>query len=52
MTTRPDAGPTTERRIEPPGFLGRSYGWSTGAVVLAAHVVFGAVLGLGAALAR
>jgi hypothetical protein len=46
------AGPTTERRIEPPGFLGRNYGWSTAAVVLAAHVLFGAVLGLGASLAR
>ncbi len=49
---RPNAGPTTERRIEPPGFLGRNYGWSTAVVVLAAHVVFGAVLGLGATLAR
>ncbi len=49
---RPHAGPTTERRIEPPGFLARNYGWSTAAVVLAAHVVFGAVLGLGAALGR
>ena len=48
---RPNAGPTTERRIEPPGFLGRNYGWSTAAVVLAAHVLFGAVLGLGASLA-
>jgi hypothetical protein len=47
---RPHAGPTTERRIEPPGFLGRNYGWSTAAVVIAAHVVFGAVLGLGASL--
>ena len=49
---RPHAGPTTERRIEPPGFLGRNYGWSTAAVVLLAHVELGAVLGLGAALAR
>ncbi|HSD76944.1 MAG TPA: hypothetical protein VLA98_06050 [Solirubrobacteraceae bacterium] len=49
---RPHAGPTTERRIEPPGFLARNYGWSTAAVVLAAHAVFGAVLGLGAALGR
>lgn len=49
---RPHAGPTTERRLEPPGFLGRNYGWSTAAVVVLAHVVFGAILGLGAALAR
>lgn len=49
---RPHAGPTTERRIEPPGFLGRNYGWTTPAVVVAAHVLFGAVLGFGAALAR
>lgn len=49
---RPHAGPTTERRIEPPGFLGRNYGWSTAVVLLAAHVLFGAVLGFGAALGR
>jgi hypothetical protein len=48
---RPHAGPTTERRLEPPGFLARNYGWSTGAVLVLAHVVFGAILGLGAALA-
>ncbi len=49
---RPHAGPTTERRLEPPGFLGRNYGWSTGAILVVAHVVFGAVLGFGAALGR
>ena len=49
---RPHAGPTAERRLEPPGFFGRNYGWSTGAVILVAHVVFGAVLGAGAAFAR
>lgn len=49
---RPHAGPTTERRLEPPGFLGLNYGWSTSAVLVLAHVVFGAVLGLGAGLAR
>ena len=46
---RPHAGPTAERRLEPPGFLARNYGWSTGAVLVAAHVVFGALLALGAA---
>jgi hypothetical protein len=45
---RPHAGPTTERRLEPPGSLARNYGWSTPLVVVAAHVVFGAVLGFGA----
>jgi hypothetical protein len=49
---RPHAGPTSERRLEPPGFLARNYGWSTGAVIVAAHVVFGAALGIGADLAR
>lgn len=49
---RPHAGPTAERRLEPPGFLARNYGWSTGAVLVVAHVVFGAVLGGGASLVR
>jgi hypothetical protein len=48
---RPAAGPTTERRLEPPGFLALNYGWSTGAVIVAGHVLFGAVLGAGATLA-
>jgi uncharacterized membrane protein YagU involved in acid resistance len=47
---RPHAGPTSVRRLEPPGFLGRNYGWSTSLVLVAAHVVFGAVVGLGARL--
>jgi hypothetical protein len=49
---RPHAGPTTERRLEPPGFFGRNYGWSTGVVIVGAHVVFGALLAIGAALGR
>jgi hypothetical protein len=49
---RPHAGPTAERRLEPPGFLARNYGWSTGAVIVVAHVVFGAVLAAGASLVR
>ena len=49
---RPHAGPTTERRLEPPGFLARNYGWSTAAALVLSHAVFGAILGLGAALAR
>lgn len=49
---RPHAGPTAERRLEPPGFFARNYGWSTGAVIVAAHVVFGALLAVGAAQVR
>jgi hypothetical protein len=49
---RPHAGPTAERRLEPPGFFARNYGWSTGAVIIVAHVVFGAALGAGASLVR
>jgi hypothetical protein len=48
---RPQAGPTAERRLEPPA-SSRHYGWSTGAVIVAGHVVFGALLGIGAGLAR
>lgn len=49
---RPHAGPTAERRLEPPGPFARNYGWPTGAVLVAAHVVFGAALAVGASLAR
>jgi uncharacterized membrane protein YagU involved in acid resistance len=49
---RPYAGPTAERRLEPPGVFARNYGWSTGAVIVFSHVVFGAVLGAGASLVR
>lgn len=49
---RPHAGPTAERRLEPPGFFARNYGWSTGLVIVAAHVVFGVVLAAGVSLAR
>lgn len=38
-------GPTVVRQLEPPGFLGRNYGVQTPASALAAHVVFGAILG-------
>ncbi len=47
---RPHAGPTAERRLEPPGFFARNYGWSTGAVLVVAHVVFGILLAVGASL--
>jgi hypothetical protein len=49
---RPNAGPTTERRLEPPGFMARNYGWSTAAVLVAGHVVFGILLAAGASLRR
>jgi hypothetical protein len=49
---RPHAGPTTERRLEPPGFMARNYGWSTAAVIVAAHVVFGLLLAVGAGVRR
>jgi hypothetical protein len=49
---RPHAGPTTARRLEPPGFFARNYGWPTAAALVLSHVVFGAILGFGAALAR
>jgi hypothetical protein len=49
---RPHAGPTTERRLEPPGFMACNYGWSTAAVIVAAHVVFGLLLAVGAGVRR
>jgi len=38
-------GPTVVRQLEPPGFLGRNYGIRTPISALAAHVIFGAILG-------
>jgi hypothetical protein len=38
-------GPTVAQQLEPPGFLGRNYGLGTALTSLAAHVVFGAILG-------
>jgi len=38
-------GPTVAHQLEPPGFLGRNYGIGTTLTSLAAHVVFGAILG-------
>jgi hypothetical protein len=40
------AGPSTHAVLEPPGVLALHYGAQTPAVALAAHVVFGAVLGV------
>jgi hypothetical protein len=38
-------GPTVVRQLEPPGFLGLHYGIRTPISVLAAHAIFGAILG-------
>lgn len=40
------AGLTTTAALEPPGLLGLNYGIQTPAVAVAAHVVYGAVLGM------
>ena len=39
-------GPTVVRQLEPPGFLARNYGFRTPLSTLAAHLVFGIVLGI------
>lgn len=38
-------GPTVVRQLEPPGFLALHYGVQTPVSVVAAHLVFGAILG-------
>lgn len=38
-------GPTIERQLEPPGFMGLHYGIRTPISVLVAHVIFGIILG-------
>jgi uncharacterized membrane protein YagU involved in acid resistance len=38
-------GPTSERMLEPPGFLALNYGVQTPIAVLLSHAVFGAILG-------
>ena len=40
------AGPNSAAVLEPPGLLARNYGFATPAVTVAAHVVYGAVLGI------
>lgn len=44
-------GPTTIRRLEPPGFIGLNYGYRTPLSVLIAQMAYGAVLGFGYQLA-
>lgn len=43
--------PRAARRLEPPGFLGLNYGYRTPLTTVLGHVLFGAVLALGYALA-
>jgi hypothetical protein len=38
-------GPTVARQLEPPGFLALNYGFRTPISVVAAHLVFGIILG-------
>jgi hypothetical protein len=38
-------GPTANRALEPPGFLGMNYGISTPISVILSHAIFGAILG-------
>lgn len=46
MATEYD-GPTTKRRLEPPGFMGLNYGFRTPVTTLIAQFVYGAILGAG-----
>jgi len=39
-------GPEPARQLEPPGNLTLNYGWSTPALTLIAHTVFGGILGV------
>jgi hypothetical protein len=38
-------GPTPNRRLQPPGFLALNYGRRTPIVTLAAHILYGAIIG-------
>lgn len=38
-------GPTVERQLEPPGFLGLNYGIQTPVTILLGHLLYGATLG-------
>jgi hypothetical protein len=40
-----DFGPNPTRQLEPPGFMGLYYGRRTPLVTIAAHVIYGVVLG-------
>lgn len=40
------AGPSSKAILEPPGLLALNYGWSTPLLTVAAHAIYGAILGL------
>jgi hypothetical protein len=40
-----EQGPTIVKQLEPPGFLALNYGVQTPVSVIAAHILFGAILG-------
>jgi hypothetical protein len=46
MATEYD-GPSGQRRLEPPGFLGLNYGYRTPLTTVIGHAVYGAILGAG-----
>ena len=50
MATEYD-GPSGQRRLEPPGFLGLNYGYRTPLTTLIGHAVYGTILGAGFATA-
>lgn len=39
-------GPHSSRGLQPPGFMARNYGWRTPLVTMAAHILYGLVLGV------
>lgn len=41
------SGPTATRRLEPPGFMALNYGRRTPLITIAAHMVYGAIIGAG-----
>ncbi len=43
----PYSSPTSQRRLEPPGFLGLNYGRRTPLMTVAAHALYGAIIGFG-----
>jgi hypothetical protein len=49
MATEYD-GPSYRRRLQPPGFLALHYGYRTPLATLAAHALYGAILGAGMSL--
>ena len=38
-------GPTPNRRLKPPGFMALNYGRQTPVVTIAAHLMYGAIIG-------